>query len=345
MTSSASLGFLNVEQSLVSKARDICSDWDLVLTTVSWESRATATLPLLTGKSDDVRMLWFESTNADVTARKKAMADAATATLGKKIRQVDLRPSSECEPNFRTLGKLLEDEFSNHGRPLRILLDATCLPKKYLLYLLGVSFRREYAAKLTVLYAEGKYSSPKRGGSGTTKTHGLISDGDWLSVQVPYLESADYAPSKRDVVVTFGGEVGVAIPMIERLEPRQLILLQITADSPRLSKKQIDKEKRYVDLLLDQPNARLLEYDIGDAIGVARVLLTECQGATTCVAIGSKPHALGMGLAALADDRMEVVCRIPSAYTGVDAIATGRVMQFTIEDRFEPSAYLHQAPY
>ena len=58
------------------------------------------------------------------------------------------------------------------------------------------------------------------------------------------------------------------------------------------------------------------------------------------MAIGSKPHALLLGVAALADPRTEVVCRTPASYRPVDVAAIGHVMLDEIEDRFDPVSYI-----
>ena len=60
----------------------------------------------------------------------------------------------------------------------------------------------------------------------------------------------------------------------------------------------------------------------------------------TGIALGSKPHALALGLAALSEDNMEVVCRIPKAYKPLDVQPTGELAFYEIEDRFEPAAYI-----
>jgi hypothetical protein len=54
---------------------------------------------------------------------------------------------------------------------------------------------------------------------------------------------------------------------------------------------------------------------------------------------GGKPHALGLGVAALAVPAMEVICRVPKRYKALDVRPSGSVLIYEIEDRFEPEAY------
>lgn len=341
MSSRAAIGFLTLEQRLIHAPNEIDGAWDVVLTAVSWETRGATTARFLAAQGKTVKVFRFLSTSSEMSERKDIALRTISDECGNNIEVVELGPSRSSEQNFVTLGNLVEGEYQRKGRPLTVLIDSTCLPKKYLLFLLGACFRKEWAARVAVLYAEGRYAEPMKRSALGGGPRGYISEGDWSSVQVPYLESSSYAPRTRDVVVSLGSEVGMAIPLVERLVPRRrLTLIQITDDESRVPRGRLDNERKYVDILLQQPDATARHYDLNDAVSVARDVLGMCQGATTCVAVGSKPHALALGVAALADDRIEVVCRVPGGYVVADVEATGQVTMYSIEDRFEPLAYL-----
>src|SRR3546814_9251550 len=94
------------------------------------------------------------------------------------------------------------------------------------------------------------------------------------------------------------------------------------------------------DELLREPNAVQEDIKLCDAVGVARhanafIENTAARGATM-MAIGSKPHAIGIALAALSDPRVEVVCRTPASYRAVDVHPSAEPMFYEIEDRFDP---------
>jgi hypothetical protein len=95
--------------------------------------------------------------------------------------------------------------------------------------------------------------------------------------------------------------------------------------------------------LLREPNAIQVDIKLCDAVGVARHAISFIDSSvargTTMMAIGSKPHAIGMALAALADPRVEVVCRTPASYRAVDVQASADPMLYEIEDRFDPLSY------
>ncbi len=334
------IGFLSLTSDELEPGLGLADDWDLVLITASWEQRTSAALPHLKDLDCEIGIIRFSSTDAAIKAKKDAFVAHAQSAL-KRTRLIEFPASNATEESFRAIAKLFEERFAQLRRPMRVLMDVSSIPKKYLLYVLGMGFKREFVASMTFLYAEARYEAlPTSATPLSTNPAGLISDGEWTSVQVPFLEADNYAPSKRDVVVSLGAEIGVAIPTIERLEPRKLTLIKVSDPMGRVPKALVDKEKRYVDTLLQQPGATLREHGLHDVLAVAQDVLKSCESTTTCLAIGSKPHALGLGLAALADDRIDVVCRTPSSYKGADALPTGKILRFVIADRFEPSTYL-----
>ena len=96
--------------------------------------------------------------------------------------------------------------------------------------------------------------------------------------------------------------------------------------------------------LLREPNAVQVDIKLCDAVGLACHAVTFVESSiargTTMMAIGSKPHAIGIALAALANPRVEVVCRTPASYRAVDVLPSGDPMLYEIEDRFDPLTYL-----
>ncbi len=46
-----------------------------------------------------------------------------------------------------------------------------------------------------------------------------LSEDECHSRQIPYLEASKYIANDADLLVTLGGEVGLSLPIIERLTP------------------------------------------------------------------------------------------------------------------------------
>src|SRR3546814_13557636 len=97
------------------------------------------------------------------------------------------------------------------------------------------------------------------------------------------------------------------------------------------------------DELLREPNAVQEDITLCDAVGVARhanafIENTAARGATM-MAIGSKPHAIGIALEALSDPRVEVVCRTPASSRAVQLHPSDAHRYSRPEERFEPGRY------
>jgi len=171
----------------------------------------------------------------------------------------------------------------------------------------------------------------------------LISVGEWTSVQIPYLTADQFMPSSRDLIVTLGGEIGLSLPFIERTEPRNLSLIFISESAPNAGKSMHKSEAQAYAELMEEPNVARFDVGLSDMLGVARFSSSAAQGTTsggvTGMAIGSKSHALGLGLAALIEGKLDVVCRIPTGYSPLDVHPRGDVHFYRIVDRFEPHSY------
>src|SRR3546814_6171222 len=70
----------------------------------------------------------------------KALQLRTFLTLQPDLTIKDLDASTEAEKNFKAIKAWLQDLYAKAERPLTILLDITCVPKTYLLYLIGLGF-------------------------------------------------------------------------------------------------------------------------------------------------------------------------------------------------------------
>ncbi|RXH35559.1 hypothetical protein XH94_25680 [Bradyrhizobium zhanjiangense] len=197
------------------------------------------------------------------------------------------------------------------------------------------------------LYAEGKYPLSKQheaSASLANSTGSITSEGVWESLPIPFFESESTIPNHRDVLVTLGGEVGLTLPFIEKYEPRRLGLVMISESEVQTPDKLPKSEQYALSELQGEPNVERVNLPLSDVIGTVKYSIDFCRRSSadtiTGLAIGSKTHALALGIAALSQPRMEVICRIPTRYTTLDVEANGSVVGFEIEDRFEPNAYL-----
>lgn len=338
-TDALSIGRLLVRQHQLPAAAAPVPVYDLVLCAVSWEARNTAALTAFGGSSAPAVLIRFESGKPDADVAKDANQTALAALLPNS-EPLPLARSTEFEANSEALQTLIRDRYLKAQRPLKVLIDITCIPKSYVGFLCGLGFSNDYFCRLDCLYAEGVYAltgaRPAIGGPLS-----IFSEGEWTSLQVPFLEAANIFSSERDLIVVLGGEIGFSLPFIERYEPTRLsvVFIRDGLDPDKLTG---SERAAYLDLTSD-PRLDRADVPIDDAAAVLAHVHSFCAAqpsrSIVGLAIGSKAHSLALALAALDIENLEIVCRVPSSYTFKDVQATGRVYLYEIEDRFEPMAY------
>lgn len=350
MNGGRAIGNLLIRQQEVNFEWRPTKEYDLLILGVSWESRATATLSIIAKGAYETVAIKFASKSTSLDELKEARAREMSAVFD-PLGRLDLPASTDVQACFRALEDWVRDRFVAAGRPLRILIDITCIPKTYIVFLLGLGFTREYMACFDCLYAAGLYNLNAEETGDPTRVRGprgLVSEGEWVSRLIPYFESSEVIAASRDLIVTLGGEFGMSLPFIERFEPTKLALIFIAETAPHEDLPMLASERSAVRELLAEPNVKRLDVGLGDLVSVANNAANFARKsdarAVTGLAIGSKPHALALGLAALSEKKMEIVCRTPFAYKSNDVEASGRFFFYSIEDRFEPLGYFGSVP-
>lgn len=344
MTKALTIGPLAVLQSGPHTSIKLTRAYDLVVSALSWEQRATSAMASLENPPEKLTLLKFKSSSDDIE-KAKLKSLAKFQAISSDVNIIDLKSSTSFQENTEYLISLITETVSRVGRPIKMLVDITCMPKSYALFLMGSGFTLGYLCRLDCLYAEGAYAlgdpapDPSPGSAG----RGIISDGDWTSLQVPYL-GADFAiPNSRDIIVAMGGEIGLSLPFIEKYEPVRLSLALISESIVQQPDLLLAGERAALDDLLSEPNANRTNISLCDVVALAGHAVAFARESksevVSCLALGSKPHALALGLAALSESNLEVICRIPKRYKPLDVAPAGPIWIYEIEDRFEPSAY------
>ncbi|WP_316186323.1 MULTISPECIES: hypothetical protein [unclassified Bradyrhizobium] len=324
----------------------VAREYDLVLSALSWESRGTTAIEKLKRKFPQLHLLKFSSASNSRAAELKNEQVKLFAKSSDSCILVELDSSTSFPSNVQKIDEFLQSKLTLAQRPLRVLCDISCIPKSYILLLIGFGFRKNYFARFDCVYAEGRYPlSKQHAAASPVKSSGSItSEGVWQSLPVPFFESESTIPNERDVLVALGGEVGLTLPFIEKYEPRRLGLMMISESEVQTPEKLPKSEQYALNELKKEPNLKCVNFSLGDVVGTTRYAIDFCKESSadtiTALAIGSKTHALALGIAALSQTRMEVICRIPKRYTMLDVEPNGSVLGFEIEDRFEPNAYV-----
>ncbi|PWE52989.1 hypothetical protein DEM27_28310 [Metarhizobium album] len=338
MTDETPIGTLSISQNILEDHGTLSERYDLVVAAVSWESRCHAVSALLSGRSDEVLIIHFASSDTEMENRKTGHRATIAGTIA-NCRFLDLQRSAEFTENAEKLEQEIFRVARMKGRALRVLMDMTCIPKRYLLFLLGLGFRRELFTSIDLLYAEAERYEMGVASIDAARPLGLISEGEWTTSQIPYLESEDYVPDRRNLYISVGAEITQASPIVDRFEPNGLVLYHITEGHRRLPSSVIDRERPALQQLAAFPGVRQEQFELHEVAAVALSVLRNRSAGTTCFAIGPKTHAVAFAIAALADDQIQVVCRTPTTYVVNEVKASGRTYFYRIKDRFDPASF------
>ncbi|WPZ24059.1 hypothetical protein UM399_07580 [Sulfitobacter pontiacus] len=339
-------GAVQLRQMKMPSGLEISKTYDLVLTTLSWEQRAPHAFVSSPRMAPEVTAIWFESTSQEIDRRKAEQLELLQSNFD-TVGELRVSKATEIEPNFEIFRKFVEDRYSAVGRPLKVLIDISCMPKNYLLFLLGLGFVNDYFACFDCVYSAGNYdlvSKPEESADEAGRIHrALTSKGDWTSRQLPFFGGRDVFPKSRDLLVSMGGELGLAVPFVTKTEPRKLTLVYIEETAPSEERDMLESEKLAFRELMAEPSAESQNIGLNDSLGVARYAQTVVDRSDAdCVSmmvLGAKSHALAFGVVALANDSVEIISRVPFSYNNLDVSPTGEIYFYEIEDRFEPLNY------
>ena len=334
MNDTAAIGYFNVKQRIFTRAQDLEHEYDLVLAVASWEERSSYIfgniLPL---QNKNIKILLFSSSHANIMQKKNKTLDQFHSFLESEFEIIELNNSLNFTCNIEILKNVLKEAVIK-GR-LKVLMDASCMPKRYLLWLMGIGFSEGLFSCFDVLYSEGDYQSleTKTGHWNLTEI-GMVSEGAWATAQVPYLEGGGYVAKNKGLYIGMGAEIGPSVPLIEEISPSRIKIYRIKKSAERISKNILDEQSRFLNMIIEGKEELILEHELNDVISVAEDILKSKDPHIIGLTIGSKLQAVAFGLAALARDNIEVLCRKPHAYTYSNVSPTGTVYRTTITDRF-----------
>lgn len=340
------IGPLGVRQGTIQAGWKPERSYDLFLTALSWETRGTTFIEKFGSELPAVTILRFVSTSEEI-GQAKASKLKALGELCQVAEILDLQRSTNLQENYKIIEALLRDRSAQMKRPLRILIDISCIPKAYVMFLVGAGFSTDYLAVLDCIYVAGTYDHGDPDPSKSTAANGnrtLVSVGEWRPEQIPYLKATELMPARNDLVVTLGGELGMARTFMDRIEPERTMLIFIAEDAPGPNREMVPSESIAFKHLVSDSRSEKHNLSLGDVIGVAERAITFVRasscGGVSGMAVGAKSHALALAIASLSENRLEVIARVPASYKGLDVVPSGPIHFFELSDRFEPCSYI-----
>lgn len=306
-------------------------DYDAVILTSSWDARSITLTAATKTKCDLGIALLF-------TCRDhQGLRDQHDPKIKSFLESISSRCSyvlgDSCDVNdiWGQLSSQLINLRKERQRPLRVLMDLSACPRYFALGVAALSFTHRVAKQVVVFYAEGVYNV----GGGVSDI--AFTGGHWSTVAVPFL-SGYFEPSKpRQYVVSVGFEGEKTLRAISRADPdRVSLLFPKPGVSPEYEKRAaLANEPLVREFLI--PESHVVNAPASDTVAVWKTLAKSAiirsgRFNDYYLCCGPKPHALALGLHALAVGRPAVLYNIPDEHRVHQTRSNGVFWTYEIND-------------
>lgn len=308
---------------------------DLLILASSWERRCVEVARVRHGVYARAAVVRFAE---EGLSGRRPEHDAILARLatehGQRVIELQRRPTSAVDGWRNAITELVTAARHDAKRPLDVVADVSCLPKYYMLTLIGFCLSSGSVRSLKLLYSEGRYA-PSDGNTSLAPDH-AFTDGAWRSLQVPFLEG-HWSPDKKvEIVASIGFEAFQARKLIRLYEAERHTLI---APYPGFSAEygeQSEREAKSLANNLDLGEREILRCAAGDAAQAAETVVDVLDRGGRLkeigLCMGTKPHAIGFGMAALVRPDFTVVCRMPDRYVETETPPTGVTWSYELRD-------------
>ncbi|MHB9144330.1 MAG: hypothetical protein ACYC5Y_03225 [Symbiobacteriia bacterium] len=311
------------------------NEFDVGLCVSSWEQRCTA---MTAGHMtfDRAGLIVFEQAPEHEGGPGAGVVPKYDAILRKFLEEHSQNGITEVRGDVKDLrgvfGKIaqfIRSTREEKGRPLRLFMDITTCPKYYFLGVLGLCVREALCDRITFHYAEAQYTSEEGDGQY------VFTRGPWETVTVPFFagsEEGDY----RFYLPSLGFEGSLALRLISKYEPDRVSLLM---PDPGFTTEYTTKAWENNRALREQyciPDEQIVRAHAADAMEAWKNLgspqLYRPSETISLLCLGTKPHALALGLKALTNPEIQVLYNVPRRFAPVDHRYNGTSWLYSLQD-------------
>jgi len=248
--------------------------------------------------------------------------------------------STDTQTNFETIKTYLVAKFREFGRPYSLTVDISCCPKSYISFLIAYGFSEKILGRLTFYYAHTDYESKSKASRASTDTIFKFTEGDWRTVQIPYLEG-DYKPSYlRKLIVLMGAESNATENFLKRYQPDRTSLIVPRPGVTDVIDAAVEASAKSLKKRLEIPRAQVIEVAPQDAAGAAEACSRLAENRSNVdisfVCLGTKPHCIGAALICLTKPNLTMICRSPRRYQHSPGNPNGFSSIYDIQDLSNP---------
>lgn len=313
----------------------ITGKYDLGILTSSWDSRCVCVCDANYVQFDNIILTLFEV--RDSMGLRDEHDKVLTEFSVSKCKHVSYISGFSVDV-YNMWKKLLTDITrvrKELRRPLRIFMDLSACPRFYALALVGSCLSYGIAESISLLYAEGIYSSCSL--DSVTSMEYLFSKGHWRIVPIPAFEGRFDPEKKKYYLVSVGFEGPKTLQVINREDPDSIsVLFPEPAVIPEYAEvAKLANEELIQSYKVDE--SQIIRVHAGDAIAAWKALDNASlekpeDNNVFYLCSGTKPHALGLALRAMILEYPIVLYRIPENHNPIIVKPTGQYWRFDIKD-------------
>ena len=309
--------------------------YDLAIFTSSWDSRCICICDACEAQSRYGLLILFEGRDSVGLREKhdKRLIEYAASKCGnvEYVKGFSVDVEGTWKQIFEKVLRFREYE----GRPIKILLDLSTCPRYYALALVGCSLSYGIAEHISIFYAEGAYGGRSMGSAASNEY--VFSKGHWRTVPVPSLQGTFDPEKKRYYLVSVGFEGPKTLQVINREDPDSISILFPQPGFIRDYVAVTEAENRELIHSYKVDDTEIIRVHAGDAVAVWKSLHEATiekpyRDNVFYLCTGTKPHALGLALRALALGFPTVLYRVPERHNPLFVEPTGNFWRFDIQD-------------
>lgn len=305
--------------------------FDLVVVTSSWDERAiVVTRDAIAARS--AVLVTFE--NKGTSGRREAHDVALRAWADEYAADVhSVHGSSEnVYAIWEQLEVIIDECRRDAGRPIRVLFDLSTCPRYLALATLQLCLGSGVAYEVVFTYAEAEYPDQSQ----TNDRYELFTAGTWETLAVPGLVGTYDPALERHYVVAVGFEGSKTLRTITRADPDEVTVL---FPDPAVAPDYVERTRRNNATLFEEwaiDEGKLIRAGAADVVGAWQALADSAALAANVnqflLCAGTKPHALAMGLIALATGRPAVLYVKPASHKEAHITPSGTFWTYAIRD-------------
>jgi hypothetical protein len=340
----STIGYIDVVQHRSTSAQLKPVHFDLLICMASWEQRCREVTNWIGLTSERVVVLCFDGSNYQDNDKQANLL--ALKAFGDKISDdcqiLDLPQSLSMIDAFGSIEETLHSIAGKLGRPLRICVDISSMPRSLITFVALASFVRKHCFEVTIYFAVSAHRIVVDQINIETKdAKAPFAEGKWKTIAIPYGEGRLATSRDNAIFVSLGLDTFQIFDFVEEVDPSVAYFFipqrgdNSAIDSAAMKRFELFEERFENAFKIGKFHKQVvssLDINWFSEFGKVGELKDGLARGNLMCPFGPKVHAVGMALVALKDESVSLVGRIPNSYLHYPVDPTGEVYLAVLTD-------------